>query len=589
MDQLIKTQDANVVMLYSRRSLEVIITDLCECELKRPRKTEPLKGIIDKLNSEEKVPSHIITSMHGLNSLATYGAHPKEYDQEQVKPVLSNLSIIIKWYLKYKDPQVTSKAKAKEKKIEGKYAEVPAAEKSIAVLPFKNDSPDEGNTYFINGIMEEILTNLQAIKVLRVISRTSAEQYRNQNKSIPEIAGELGVNYIVEGSAQKYGNTFRLRVQLIMAAKESHLWAKSYQQEIQEATDIFNIQSQIAEAIATELGAAITPNEKLLIEKEPTKILAAYDAYLKGQFYWRKLTKNDLETAMQYFELAKEKDPGYALAYAGICDVWVGLQQMGFVPPSEAGPKAMGAAMKALELDNTRAEVHYTLALMKTWGMWDWKGGESAFKNAIALNPNYAEAHAYYSHFLNIVGRPEEAMEQIDLALKMDPHNPLLKTLHIIDLLFVRRYDEAIAAAQEVLKIDPTSKLAMLGLIQGQHFAGKFDEALETLKGWSSFFDFKENLLSAIDKGYGQNGYIGALHFLADTLAVQSKSSYITPTDITLYYALAGDKELAIKFMEQSFNSHDPNFPYLRMPTCDIINNDPRTLELLKKAGLTNN
>ena len=189
MGQLVKTEDENVAMLYSRRCLEIIVTDLCECELKRPRKTEPLKGIIDKLNKEEKVASYIVTSMHSLNSLSTYGAHPKDFDPEQVKPALSNLSIILKWYLKYKGIEILSKSSIAEEEFycwyrRNKQPDVTKLEKSIAILPFNNDSPDEENTYFINGVMEEILNNLQKIKDLRVISRTSVEQYRNQTKPI---------------------------------------------------------------------------------------------------------------------------------------------------------------------------------------------------------------------------------------------------------------------------------------------------------------------------------------------------------------------------------------------------------------------
>ena len=255
MGQLVKTEDENVALLYSRRCLEIIVTDLCECELKRPRKTEPLKGIIDKLNKEEKVASYIVTSMHSLNSLSTYGAHPKDFDPEQVKPAISNLAIILKWYLKYKGIEILSKSsKAEEDVIAGigkQAQEAAKLEKSVAILPFKNDSKDEENTYFINGLMEEILNNLQKIKDIRVISRTSVEQYRNQTKPIPEIAKELGVNYIVEGSGQKYGNSFRLRTQLILAAKETHLWGESFQQKITEVEDIFNIQIKIAESIAS--------------------------------------------------------------------------------------------------------------------------------------------------------------------------------------------------------------------------------------------------------------------------------------------------------------------------------------------------
>jgi TolB-like protein/Tfp pilus assembly protein PilF len=457
-------------------------------------------------------------------------------------------------------------------------------EKSIAVLPFINDSPDEENIYFINGLMEEVLNNLQRIKDLRVISRTSVERYRNQNKSITEIAEELGVNYIVEGSGQKYGNAFRLRTQLIMAVKENHLWGESYQQEMTDAKDIFRIQSQIAETIAAELGAAITANEKHLIEKPHTKDLYAYDAYLKGKFYWRKLTKNDLETAMQYFELAKEKDPHYALAYAGIADVWSGLQQMGFVPPSEAGPKAMGAAIKALELDNTRAEVHYTLALMKTWGMWDWESGESAFKNAIRLNPNYAEAHAYYSHFLNIVGRPDEAMKHIELALILDPYNSLLISLYSIDLVFVHRYDDAIIAARKALKNDPSSKVALIALEHSLYHTGRYEDALDPWK--SLYYNTSKEVEQAFDQGYAESGYVGALNQAADALVLQLNTNFINPFWIAQSYLMTGNKEKAMECLEKAYEVHDSNLPYLLLPICDSLREEPRFQDLAKKIKL---
>ena len=244
---------------------------------------------------------------------------------------------------------------------------IESLEKSIAVLPFRNDSPDTANIYFIDGLMEEVLNNLQRIKDLRVISRTSVEQYRNQIKSIPEIARELGVNFIMEGSGQKFGNTFRLRVQLVRADKEDHLWGESYQNEMLEVKDIFKIQSNIAESIASELKAVITPQEDRLINKIPTSSIEAWEAYLSGRFYWRKLTKKDLETAMQYFELANERDPGFALAYVGIARVWTARQQIGVLKTSEASPWAATALMRALEMDSTCSEVHQALGSLKTW------------------------------------------------------------------------------------------------------------------------------------------------------------------------------------------------------------------------------
>lgn len=455
-------------------------------------------------------------------------------------------------------------------------------EKSIAVLPFINDSPNEENTYLINGIMEEVLYNLQTIKNLRIISRTSVEQYRNQTKSIPEIAKELSVNYIVEGSAQKYDSIFRLRVQLIMASKERHLWAKSYEQVIKEAKDIFSIQSQIAQAIAAELKAAITPLERQIIERIPTASLTAYEAYLKGQFYWRKLTPNDLETAMQYFEMAKEKDPDYALAYAGISDVWTGRRQMGIVSSAEASPKGMEAALKALALDSTLAEVHFALALMKTWGTWDWKGAESSFQKAIVINPNYAEAHAYYSHFLNIVGRPEEAMVHIDLALKLDPYNPLLKSLYGVDLLFVHKYDEAILAFQETLKMDPTAPVALGNLPAVFHYKGRDIEALELLKRKAEIPEIKEVFNNAVANA----DYIGAKRLVADILVEKSKTTYIKPTRIASNYAESGEKDKAIEWLEKAYQGHDPDLSYLLLPVYDNLRNDLRFQDLARRMNL---
>ncbi len=370
---LIKTEDENVIMLYSRRCLEIIITDLCECELKRPRQTEPLKGVIDKLHKEGKVPPNIISSMHGLNELSTYGTHPKDFDPEQVKPVLINLDIILKWYLKYKETVTDFSAKPKEESnreiernrieiigkpiprkrfagilsgliaiivtvfavlyfsnIIGGSKQTKELEKSIAVLPFINDSPNDSTTYFLNGVMEEILNNLQKIKDFsRVLSRTSVEQFRGEAKtSIPEIAQKLGVNFIVEGSGQKYGNKFVLRVQLIAGRKERHLWGESYEREIRETSDIVNLQSQIAQAIAAELKAIITPEEKQRIEKIPTANLVAHEFYLKGKEEQLKFSSNmpstrvSLELAKELFKKASEIDPMYAQAYVGMAQVY---------------------------------------------------------------------------------------------------------------------------------------------------------------------------------------------------------------------------------------------------------------------------
>jgi len=588
MGQLLKTGDENVAMLYSRRCLEIIVTDLCESELKRPRKTEPLKGIIDKLNKEEKVPSYIITSMHSLNSLSTYGAHPKDFDPEQVKPALSNLSIIMKWYLRYRGIEITvtpSSPDEEAKTVEKRHLKDPAKlEKSIAVLPFINDSPDQENTYFINGVMEEILNNLQKIKDLRVISRTSAEQYRGQKRPISEIAQELGVNYIVEGSGQKYGNSFRLRAQLIMAEHESHLWGESFQQKITDVEDIFDIQIKIAESIAEELKAVISPEEKRLIEKIPTDDIDAYDAFLKGKFATYKLTPEDLDAAIRYFEQAKEKDPVFALPYTGIAMVWLIRQQFGYTTPEEAGPKIMEAVEKALELDSTLAEVQYMLANMKVYGMWDWEGGESAYKKTIEINPNHAEAHGMYSMLLIILGRPEEGMEHIELALKLDPHNPIINLWYSADLLFVHRYDDCISVGRDLLEKNPTFFGVLDQVKDALYLKGRYEEAFEA----SEFY--YRNMYKDFNHAFDQNespGNIGMLNLEADSLMEQSKLKYVCPNDIATLYIHAGNRERAMDCLEQAYESRDSNIIFTGVRSVFAsLRDEPRFQELMRNLNL---
>jgi TolB-like protein len=587
MGQLLKTGDENVAMLYSRRCLEIIVTDLCESELKRARKTEPLKGIIDKLHKEEKVPSYIITSMHSLNSLSTYGAHPKDFDPEQVKPALSNLAIVMKWYLRYRGIEIvitpSSPDEEAEKVDKGHLKDQAKLEKSIAVLPFINDSPDQENTYFINGVMEEILNNLQKIKDLRVISRTSAEIYRGHKKPIYEIAQELGVNYIVEGSGQKYGNSFRLRAQLIKAEHESHLWGKSFQSEINDVRDIFNIQIKTAESIANELRAVISPEEKKLIEKIPTKDITAYDTYFKGKFYLYKATLEDIDTALHYFEQAKERDPEFALAYSGIGMIWLFRQQLNLASPDEAGPKMMEAVGKALELDSTLADVHYTMAGVKVYGMYDLEGGESSFRKAIEINPNHAEAHALYSHLLNMLGRPEEAMEHIELALKLDPHNPTIKVWYSQDLLYARRYDEVISVSRKIFEKNPTMFMALEALYQALYLTGKYAEAIEAMK--LHYCEFVKDYDHVFDQ-YEKLGFTGTLNLEAETLIEQLKTKVLLATALFDLYFFAGNKERAIDFLEQAYEMHDPNVLYVGRPTYTALFNEPRFKELCRKLKI---
>ena len=455
----------------------------------------------------------------------------------------------------------------------------PAIGKTIAVIPFNNLSNDHDQDYFSEGLVEEIQDRICRIGDLKVISRTSSSKYKNTKLTSKEIAHEIGASAILEGTVQKNGNQIRITAQLIDAKSDTQLWSKIFDKDY---ADIFSIYSEVAQAIARELKAVITPETQQFIEKRSTANMSAYDAYLKGRYYWSKLTKEDLETAMQYFELAKEKDPEYALAYAGICDVWIGRQQMGIIMPAEAGLKGEAAAMRALELDSTQSEVYYSLALMKTWGKFDWKGGEYAFRKAIALNSNYAEAHAYYSHLLNITGRQEEAMIQIQMALSLDPINPLIKSLYGVDLFFNKRYDEAVRIFQETLKMDPTAPVARGNLPDALHFAGRDIDALETLKRLAKVPEVKE----ACNYGIANSDYAGTKRKIGDIFMEKSKSAYIEPTIMAANYAMAGDKDKAIDWLEKAYLDRSPDLPYLLLPYYDNLRDEPRFKELCLKMNL---
>jgi tetratricopeptide (TPR) repeat protein len=374
------------------------------------------------------------------------------------------------------------------------------------------------------------------------------------------------------------GNKVRITVHLIDARTEAHLWSEIYEKDI---SDNFLIQSDVAQRVARELKAVITPEAMKLIEKKPTTNMAAYEAYWRGMFYHRKLNKVDLEIALKYFELAKEKDPEFALAYAGIGRVWRGLQQMSLVKVSEGAPKEEAAVNRAIELDSTISDVHHVMGGIRTWTRWDWKGGEASYRKAIELNPQNADALSAYSHLLNVLGRPDEAMKHIEIALDLDPINSKVLSFYGVDLMFVRRYDDAIKAFQKALEIDPNQGL-VINIIPALHFVGRDDEAIEMMK---KFWNDTESL-TAINEGYKEGGFRGAEKKLADILAERSKTKYIASYVVAYQYTLAGDTDKAMLWLEKAYEEHSPNLPYLLSPTFDILRDNPRFKEIARKMNL---
>jgi TolB-like protein/lipoprotein NlpI len=460
--------------------------------------------------------------------------------------------------------------------------------KSIAILPLNNYTGDPEQDYFVQGFHDAIIGALGQISALRVISRTSTRRYDTENPpSIQEIAKALDVETIVEGSVMGSGNHIRIQLQLIEAfPEERHLWAKEY---IQDMRNVNVLQNNVVRNIAEEIQVGLTPEEERLLEQAPTVNPEAYKAYLKGRFHWDKLTEEDLNSAMEYFELAQKIDPEYPLAYAGISLVWIGRLQQGLTSYFDSGTEMKMAALKAkvMELENTPPEVYHTLGVMSCWVDWNYEQAETYFRKAIALNPNYSSARAYLSHVLNILHQPDEAMEQIEIALKLDPFNPLYQALYGMDLMYSRQFNKAVRVLNATLKKAPTDPVALSTLKTAYHMKSMYPEALAI---WKLSYEAKGDTqaVDALKKGERENGYPGALKQLAELLIKRSDTSYVTPWQIATLYTRAGNKEKAINWLEKAYHARDNNMPYIGVdPIFEIVHSDSRFQDLLEKMNLT--
>ena len=454
---------------------------------------------------------------------------------------------------------------------------------SIAVLPLQNLSGDPEQDYLAAGMHEALITDLARLGGFkRVIARASVMRYQDTDKPMPQIARELNVDAVVTGSVLRSGDRVRITAQLINATTEEHLWADRYERELR---DVLSLQNEIVAAITREINLQLTPQEQTRLASARQVNPEAYEDTLKGLFHAQKFTPQDFEIAMNYFQRALEKDPNYALAYAGIARVWTSRQQMGFVPPREAGPRAKAATAKALELDSTLAEVHHRLAVVRGWTDWDWEGANAEFRRALEINPNYAEARAVYSHLLMIMSRPQEAMGQIERALELDPHNPMFQAFYGVVLMFARRYDDAIVQYRNALRTTPNLTFAQTGLWNVFHLKQMYAEALEVAKAYFSALGDHE-VEEALDRGYAQGGYQGAMRRAAETLAARSRTTFVPPLGVARLYRYAGDNDRALEWLEKGYEERSPTMPYLGMPGFDSLRDDPRFQSLLRRMNL---
>jgi TolB-like protein/tetratricopeptide (TPR) repeat protein/predicted Ser/Thr protein kinase len=454
---------------------------------------------------------------------------------------------------------------------------------AIAVLPLENLTGDPQQEFFVDAATDELIGQLAQIAALRVISRRSVMQYKGAEKPLPEIAEELNVDALVEGTVSRVSDSVRIRVQLIEALpEERNLWAQTYERDM---TDVLVMYKEMARTIIDKTRVKLTADEEAKLARTRQVNPEAYEAYIKGRSHWYKLTSQDLELALQYFELALEKDPDYALAYAGIAEVWIGFRVQGLAPSSEAWPKVKEAALRALELDDTLAEVQFMLALVDL-GEWDWRDSEKAFQQALELNPNYPDARAYYSQLLFMMRRPEEAMVQIEQAMELDPFNTLLRSIYAWDLIYAHRYDDAIDHLRETLRTAPDDWTALSTLRSAYHQKRMYEEALEI---WKRSYEARDDQEAedALVRGYEEGGYSGALSSVAELLIERSRTTFVTPWQIGTLYTRAGKKDKALEWLEKAFEARDGNLIYLSVdPIFDYLRSDPRFQDLLRKMNL---
>jgi TolB-like protein/DNA-binding winged helix-turn-helix (wHTH) protein/Tfp pilus assembly protein PilF len=458
----------------------------------------------------------------------------------------------------------------------------PPAINSLAVLPLENLSGDQAQEYFADGMTDELITDLASIARLRVISRTSTTHYKGTRKTIPEIARELNVDAVVEGSVGRSANKVRIRAQLVRAVPEEHLWAKSYERDL---PDVLALQRDMAKAIADEIKIKLTPEEKSRLTNARKVDPEAYQLYLRGRFSFENWTHEAVKLARENFQKAIEKDPSYAVAYAGLADTYVfgvtGLE------PKVSIPLARAAAGKALELDDRLGDAHAALAQVKFLGDWDWAGAEKEFRQAIALNPGDTLAHHMYSHFLLAMGRNEESLKESELYLQLDPLSAPANHHLAWHYLAVGLYDLAIQQDLKALEIDPNYVDSIHGLGEEYRHKGMSEEALVQYEKQMMLSGAKTDWIRSLRRAYQTERWKGYWQKSLDQDLKRANREYVSFYDIADDYALLGDKAQALRCLDKAYADHEDFLTWIKTERdFDVLHSDPRYADLLRRMGL---
>ena len=454
--------------------------------------------------------------------------------------------------------------------------------RSIAVLPLENLSGDPEQEYFADGMTEALIGDLARIGSLRVISRTSVMRYKQSDKSLPEIARELGVEGVIEGTVVREGDRVRITAQLIDGRSDQHLWADRFDRDFRS---VLALQSDVARAIAQQVRVTLTPKEEASLASARPVNPDAHEAYLKGRAAWMRGGPDDRRVALGYFQQAIQTDPGYALGYAGLSDAYSGLALLGVAPPAELMPKAEAAALKALELDDTLAEAHLSAGTVRMYYDWDLPAAKQEVRRALELNPSHALGHLWMALYFGLIERKDQAFERARLALKYDPLSAAMKGNAGIVHFIARDYEEAERLFREALALDPSYARALSNLGTIYSLTSRHDEAIAQYEK-----------LDRLASGVWPLGGLGHAYAMAgrredalrvlDELDQQSPERYVSAmTRVNIYVAL-GDHDKAFEWLERSYEEHTVGLVFLpALPTLDPLRSDPRFQDLLRRIG----
>ena len=454
---------------------------------------------------------------------------------------------------------------------------------SIAVLPFANLSNDSKTEYLSDGITESLINSLSQLPNLAVMSRNTVFRYKGQPADPQKVGKELHVRAILTGRLIQSGDELMISVNLEDVQNGRQLWGEQYNRKL---SNLVSVQQEIAGDIYTRLRPRLAGEEKKLLAKRPTENVEAYQLYLQGLFYWNKWTQADFKRAAEFFTQAAQKDPRYALSYAGLADAYSMLGDAGYLPPSEAWPKAKAAAMQALDIDDTLPEAHASLGLVKEHFEWDWTGAEREFRRAIELNPNSATAHHWYGDFLANMGRSEEGLRETKKAQELDPLSLIINTTLAKQLYLAGKNEQAVEQLRKVLDIDAKFAPARPLLEEVYAGMGKQKEAVAEREKILSLSGSPE-LAASIEEDFSKGGYKGVLQSWLDGLTEISKYGYISPYNIAQAYMRMGEKEKTFTWLEKAYEEHDSGLVSLAVePMFDPIRSDPRFKDLLRRMKL---